>query len=91
MKNFLIVKKHLILFDKKKKQYIARFEKDRELSEIEILDKAYSRKTKRYVQSKLIDNTLHSNIIKKIVFDYKNEILLVLELGTKKIKYYYPD
>ena len=28
---------------------IARFEKDRELSEIEILDKAYSRKTKRYV------------------------------------------
>lgn len=53
---------------------------------MEILDKAYSRKTKRYVTSKLVDNTLHSNIIKKIIFDEKNEILLVLELGTRKIK-----
>ena len=36
---------------------------------MEILDKAYSRKTKRYVISKLIDNTLHSNIIKKVLYD----------------------
>lgn len=28
---------------------IARFEKERELTENEIIDKAYSRKTKRYV------------------------------------------
>jgi len=55
--------------DNCKKLFKARFEQDRELTEVEILDKAYSRKTKRYVVSKLIDNTLHSNIIKKILYD----------------------
>ena len=41
--------------------------------------------------SKMIDNTLHSNIIKKVLYDQTNEVLLVLEVGAKKIKFYYPE
>ena len=39
----------------------------------------------------MIDNTLHSNIIKKVLYDQTNEVLLVLEVGAKKIKFYYPE
>ena len=70
---------------------IARFEKDRELTEMEILDKAYSRKTKRYVMSKSIDNTLHGNVIKRISFGNTNDTLVVLEQGARKVKIYNID
>ena len=40
-----------------------KFDEEGELTEQEILDKAYSRKTKRYLASKVTDNSLHSNII----------------------------
>lgn len=66
----------------------ARFEKDRELTEHEILDKAYSRKTKRYVMSKIVDNTIHLSLIKKICYFSNNDLLAVLEQGAKKIKIY---
>jgi hypothetical protein len=52
---------------------------ERELTETEIMDKAYSRKTKRYVQSKFFDNSTHSNLIKKIVYSPHNDILFSLE------------
>ena len=70
---------------------IARFEKDRELTEAEILDKAYSRITKRYVISKTIDNTLHGNVIKRISFSNIDDALIVLEQGAKKVKIYNLD
>lgn len=66
----------------------ARFEKDREFTENEILDKAYSRKTKRYVMSKTIDNTIHLSLIKKVAYCSHNDLLAVLEEGAKKIKMY---
>jgi len=67
---------------------IARFEKDRELTENEILDKAYSSKTKRYVMSKIVDNTIHLSLIKKINYCSNNDMLAVLEQGAKRIKMY---
>lgn len=70
---------------------IARFEKDREFTETEILDRAYSRKTKRYVMSKLFDNTLHSSTIKKISYCAPTDQILVLEQNSKKIKFYTPE
>lgn len=68
-----------------------RFEKDREFTENEILDKAYSRKTKRYVQSKLFDNTLHSATIKKMIYCPNTDLVLVLEQNSKRLKFYTPE
>lgn len=68
-----------------------RFEKDREFTENEILDKAYSRKTKRYVQSKLFDNTLHSSTIKKMVYCPNTDLVFVLEQNSKRLKFYTPE
>lgn len=65
--------------EKEARFFDARFEKDREMTEVEILDRAYSRKTKRYVQSKFIDNSTHSNIIKKILYSTHIDYLLCLE------------
>ena len=55
------------------------------------MDKAYSRKTKKYSLSKVFDNTVHSNIVKKIVYIQSTDILLVLEQGSQKIKFYFAD
>lgn len=66
----------------------ARFEKDRELTENEILDKAYSRRTKRYIMSKLTDNSLHASTIKKMCYCVHNDLLAVLEQSSKKLKIY---
>jgi len=73
---------------KKFELFSARFEKDRELTEHEILDKAYSRKTKRYIMSKIVDNTIHLSLIKKICYCPNNDLLAVLEQGSKKLKMY---
>ena len=48
-----------VIGGKDAKFFDARFEKDRELTEIEIIDRAYSRKTKKYIQSKFYDNSIH--------------------------------
>lgn len=69
----------------------ARFEKERELTETEIIDKAYSRKTKRYVQSKFFDNSTHANLIKKIVYSTHNDILFSLEQSSNTLKFYSSD
>lgn len=66
----------------------ARFEHGRELNEVEILDKAYSRKQKRYMNSKIFDLTPHTNVIKKIMYNSVNDQIILLEQGTKKLKYY---
>jgi len=58
---------------------LARFEKDRELTESEIIDRAYSRKAKRYVLSKLFDNSTHTNLIKKIEYSPYASCILCLE------------
>ena len=71
--------------------FLVRFEKDREFTENEILDKAYSRKTKRYVQSKLFDNTLHSATIKKMVYCPPIDLVFVLEQNSKRLKFYTPE
>ena len=61
------------------------------MSEAEILDKAYSRKTKRYTQSKTFDNTTHSNLIKKVMFSHHMDSLLCLEQSSSKLKFYSTD
>ena len=43
---------------------------------MEIIDKAYSRKTKRFVANKVFDNTSHSTFIKKIIFAEKIDTYL---------------
>lgn len=57
-----------VLGEKEAKFFDARFEKDREMTENEILDRAYSKRSKRYTQSKFQDNSLHQNVIKKILY-----------------------
>ena len=51
----------------------------REMTETEILDRAYSKKTKKYGLSKLFDNSTHSNIIKKVVYSPLNDTITILE------------
>ncbi len=69
----------------------ARFEKDRELTENEILEKAYSRKLKRYALSKTTDNTVHQNNINRVQYSPATDLLLVLEQGNKELKFYNSD
>ncbi|KRW99211.1 WD40-repeat-containing domain [Pseudocohnilembus persalinus] len=68
----------------------ARFEKDRELTQNEILDRAYSRKTKRYIQSQLVDNNTHSNIIKRLIYSPTMDHLICLEQSSNRLKLYSP-
>ncbi len=68
------------------KFFDARLEKERELDEIEILENAYSIKAKRYQVSSQVDKSIHSSIIKKLVYEEKNDTLMVLENSQTKIK-----
>ena len=52
------------------------------------MDKAYSRKTKRYVASRIIDNTIHLSQIKRICYCPQSDSLAVLEEGNKKVRMY---
>jgi len=63
-------------------------EKDRELTENEILDRAYSKKNKKYGISKLVDNSTHSNIIKKVSYSPYSDSLTILENNSGKLKFY---
>jgi hypothetical protein len=38
--------------------------------------------------SKLTDNTLHANVLKKLCYCLPNDVLGVLEQSSKKIKFY---
>lgn len=49
------------------------------MNEVEILDRAYSRKNKKYVQSDIFDHSNHSNIIKKVKYSPSNDVVLCLE------------
>lgn len=55
-------------------------------NKIEILENAYSIKAKRYVVSSQVDKSIHSSIIKKLVYEEKNDLLMVLENNQTKIK-----
>jgi hypothetical protein len=60
--------KIFIFFIFLKKIFPERFDKEKDLNETEVLDKAYSRKTKRYIASKNFDNSTHTNLIKKTLY-----------------------
>lgn len=51
----------------------------REMTETEVLDRAYSRKSKRYVPMSVFDNSTHSNIIKKVEYASNNDSVVCLE------------
>ncbi|EAR91938.2 WD domain, G-beta repeat protein (macronuclear) [Tetrahymena thermophila SB210] len=80
-----------VIGEKDGRFFDARFEKERELTENEIIDKAYSRKTKRYVQAKFFDNSTHSNLIKKIQFSPHNDNVIILEQSSNTLKFYTTD
>ena len=49
------------------------------MTELEVLDRAYSRKNKRYVPMTVFDNSSHSNLIKKVSYAYNNDSVICLE------------
>jgi hypothetical protein len=57
-----------VIGEKDARFFDARFERDREMTELEVLDRAYSRKSKRYVPMATFDNSTHSNLIKKVLY-----------------------
>lgn len=59
-----------VIGEKDARFFDARFERDREMTELEVLDRAYSRKSKRYVPMATFDNSTHSNLIKKVICNF---------------------
>ena len=63
----------------------------REMSEAEVLDRAYSRKSKRYIPMSVIDNSTHSNVIKKVCYAHSNDSVICLEQNSSKLTFYTSD
>lgn len=61
-----------------------------ELTEADILDQAYARRSKRYQISNVIDTSLHPNLIKRIQYINSGK-LQVLEQSSSKVKIYHQN
>ncbi|EGR31708.1 hypothetical protein IMG5_103520 [Ichthyophthirius multifiliis] len=61
---------------------------NKEVTETEIIDKAYQRSTKKYILNKFFDNSNHQNLIKKIVYMSSIDSLLCLEQSADFIQLY---
>ena len=57
-----------VIGEKDARFFDARNDQAREMTEVEVLDRAYSRKSKRYVAMTVFDNSPHSNLIKKVCY-----------------------
>jgi Ca2+-binding EF-hand superfamily protein len=68
-----------VIGDKDARFIDARFEVTREMTEMEVLDRAYSRKSKRYVPMIVFDNSTHLNLIKKVSYAHSNDSVICLE------------
>ncbi|EGR30073.1 hypothetical protein IMG5_143010 [Ichthyophthirius multifiliis] len=69
----------------------ARFEKERDLTEKEIIDRAYSKKTKKYQECNYKDNSNHLGLIIKAIYSPHLDAILTLEQNSSKIKFYTTD
>jgi hypothetical protein len=68
-----------VIGEKDSRFFDARFEMAREMTEIEVLDRAYSRKGKRYVPMSVFDKSTHSNLIKKVLYTNNSDSVICLE------------
>ncbi|EGR28930.1 hypothetical protein IMG5_166500 [Ichthyophthirius multifiliis] len=80
----VIGEKDAIFFD-------ARFEREREMTEQEIFDRAYSKKSKRYFPCKYFDNMNHQGHIIKAIYSPHIDAVISLEQNSSKLKYYYTE
>ncbi|CAD8060727.1 unnamed protein product [Paramecium primaurelia] len=71
--------------------YDTRFEKERELTEIEVLDRAYSRKSKRYIPMAQVDDSNHKNPIKNIAYCQQLDSVICLEQNSQHLRFYTPE